>query len=65
MNIHEYIHLQKKYKTKGWFFDLIYWGNEKMNEIEDIKNHSKKNKDKSFSLLTCNKDEFKDWFDPL
>ena len=36
-----------------------------MNEIKDLKNHSKKNKDKTFCLLTCKKDEFKDWFDPL
>jgi len=36
-----------------------------MNEIKNLKNHSKNNKDKPFSLLTCKKNEFKDWFDPL
>ncbi len=41
-----------------------------MEDIKNLKNHSKKeklfnNKKKTFSLLTCKKDEFKDWFDPL
>lgn len=35
-----------------------------MKNIKDLKNNSKDNK-KIFSLLTCKKDEFKDWFDPL
>ena len=40
-----------------------------MEGVKNLKNHSKKenlfNKKKTFSLLTCKKDEFKDWFDPL
>jgi hypothetical protein len=45
-------------------------GELEMEDIKNLKNHSKKeklfnNKKKTFSLLTCKKDEFKDWFDPL
>jgi len=41
-----------------------------MKDIKNIKNKSDEkkdfqNKNKFFSLLTCEKDEFKDWFDPL
>ena len=41
-----------------------------MKDVKDLDNQSKKkeilhNKEKTFSLLTCKKDEFKDWFDPL
>jgi hypothetical protein len=39
-------------------------GEKEMKNIKDLKNHSKDDK-KIFSLLTCKKDEFKDWFDPL
>jgi hypothetical protein len=63
LNIHLYIHLQKKYKRKSKFFDLNL-GEKEMKNIKDLKNHSKDDK-KNFSLLTCKKDEFKDWFDPL
>ncbi len=41
-----------------------------MEDMKNLKIHSKNNKvlnnkEKPFSLLTCKKDEFKDWFDPL
>jgi hypothetical protein len=40
-------------------------GEKEMKNIKHLKNHSKKDDKKFFSLLTCKKDEFKDWFDPL
>ena len=41
-----------------------------MKSIKNLKLQSEGKKDlqdrnKSFSLLTCKKDEFKEWFDPL
>lgn len=37
-----------------------------MEDLKDSKNNKVfNNKNKSFSLLNCKKDEFKDWFDPL
>lgn len=41
-----------------------------MKDIENVDhNYNSKKKiqktNKNFSLLTCKKDEFKDWFDPL
>lgn len=41
-----------------------------MKELKNVKSNSKNNKiydkkNKSFYLLNCKKDEFKDWFDPL
>jgi hypothetical protein len=41
-----------------------------MKELKNVNSNSRdnklyKNKNKSFSLLNCKKDEFKDWFDPL
>ena len=36
------------------------------NQTQDNKKNNEKNlKNKPFSLLNCNKEEFKEWFDPL
>jgi hypothetical protein len=45
-------------------------GELKIKELKNLKSNTGnnkfyENKNKSFSLLTCKKDEFKDWFDPL
>lgn len=51
-------------------FLTYQWGNMNISNIKEVHQTDRKNKDatkkiKSFSLFTCTKEEFKEWFDPL
>ena len=49
---------------------ICLWGNLKLTNSKENYENDRKNKEviqleKSFSLFTCTKKTFKDWFDPL
>ena len=49
---------------------ICLWGNLKMTNNKEHYGNDRKNKyviqqEKSFSLFTCTKKTFKDWFDPI
>ena len=51
-------------------YSICLWGNLKMTKIEEHYVNDRKNKkvikqEESFSLFTCKKNIFKDWFDPI
>ena len=65
MNNYLHNYIQKKYKTEYQFFRIAQ-GEIDLKKNMKYQEHNKKNKNVTkFSLFSCPREEFKEWFDPL